>query len=54
MTAEEAVGILDSIPSGDPEGAHGEADNVLLAVAGPDVRAAYQRLVRRCAWWACA
>jgi hypothetical protein len=47
------VAALDAIdPSGDPEHAHAEADRVLLAGLSPEVRAAYDRLVARAAWWA--
>jgi hypothetical protein len=54
VNATEAIAQLDSIGGGDPEGAHGEADHVLLVLVDPDVAAAYQRLVGRCRWWACA
>ena len=52
MTESEAVAALDAIdPTGDPERAHGEADGILLAVVGPEVRAAYERLTERAPWW---
>jgi len=53
ITTPLVVAALDAIdPSGDPEHAHAEADRVLLAALGPEVRAAYDRLVARAAWWA--
>ena len=57
MSPDEAVVRLDEIAATmarDPERAHCEADGVLLAVAGDDVRAAYQRVVAACPWWAAA
>jgi len=45
---------LDSIDAGDPERAHGDADEVLLRACPADVRAAYQRLTERANWWASA
>jgi hypothetical protein len=50
----DAVATLDTIGSDDPEGAHCEADNLLLSLVHPDIAAAYERLVQRCRWWACA
>lgn len=50
----EAVARLDAIDGGEPEGAHGEADGILLASATPEVRAAYERLKGRAPWWATA
>jgi hypothetical protein len=54
-TAKERAVIeaLNKISS-DPETAHGEADELILSIAHPDVRAAYERLVQRCPWWAFA
>lgn len=52
--ASEAVAALDAINGHDPEGAHGEADEVLLAVVPAEVREAYERLAARCGWWATA
>lgn len=54
MTPEEATTRLDAIGVGDPEGAHIEADDVLLALVPSDVAAAYLRLQDRLPWWACA
>lgn len=54
MTRTEAARRLDCIGSADPEAAHSDADKILLELAGPDVRAAYERLVERCRWWASA
>lgn len=45
---------LDSITGADPEGAHGEADKILLSQVPPEVREAYLRVVERCDWWATA
>lgn len=54
MTDDEAVAALDAVLGGDPEGAHGMADDILLALAPESVRSAYERVMDRCAWWACA
>lgn len=42
---------LDSITTGDPEGAHADADAVLLRAVHPRIRKAYDRVVRRTRWW---
>lgn len=48
-----AVSALNNIDPNDPEGAHAQADAILLAMAPPVVRAAYERLRdERCPWWA--
>jgi len=53
VAQSQIIAALDAIdPAGDPEHAHGEADKVLLAALGPEVKAAYDRLVARTAWWA--
>lgn len=53
MSKAEAVAALEAIdPSGDPEGAHGEADRILLAIVGAEVAAAYAAVVERAPWWA--
>jgi hypothetical protein len=52
MTRAEAVRRLDALDAKDPEVAHSDADGILLALVGADVRAAYQRLVERAKWWA--
>lgn len=54
MDASEAVARLDAIVPGDPESAHDEADDVLLALVPPEVAEAYRRLVGRSPWWATA
>ncbi len=47
-----AVEALDDIDAGDPEGDHIEADNILLAIAPPEVARAYERLrARSGGWW---
>lgn len=62
MTEQEAIKALDAIQSdangmsrrngSDPEAAHVDADNVLLDLAGPEVRDAYWRVAERVgAWW---
>jgi hypothetical protein len=55
-TVESAVATaLDLIdPTGDPEAAHDEAERIMLAALGPEVKAAYDRLVERAPWWASA
>lgn len=50
----DAVEALDAISGTDPEKHHGEADDVLLEVVHPEVRAAYERLMDRAGWWATA
>ena len=55
FTTPLVVAALDAIdPTGDPEAAHGEAEMVMLGALGPEVRAAYDRLVARAPWWASA
>lgn len=54
MTPEEAVAALDALDTSDPESAHFKAEEIALAVAGPDVRAAFDRVAARCRWWAYA
>lgn len=54
MTPEEAIDLLDTLDAGDPEGAHSSADDILLSLVGPEVKAAYERVVQRCDWWAYA
>ncbi len=54
----EAVRKLDAIDERDPEDAHSTADRVLLdclkELGAAEVEDAYDRLVDRCRWWACA
>lgn len=52
--SEYPVADLDAIDASDPERAHAEADAVLLTAVHPDIRAAYERVVARAAWWATA
>lgn len=55
FTTPLVVSALDAIdPAEDPEQAHALAEKVLLAALGPEVRAAYDRLVARAPWWASA
>ena len=44
---EEAVVALDAIAAGDNEVAHGSADDILLAVAPPEVAEAWRRAEER-------
>lgn len=50
-TRAQAVEAIDNIDVSDPEAAHIEADAILLELAGPEVREAYDRLVKRSRWW---
>lgn len=54
MTKAQAIKALNAIDGGDPEVAHSQADDILLAYVPEDVRNAYQALVKRCGWWASA
>ncbi len=58
MTLEQAVQDLNAIDGGDPERAHSTADDVLLrylrANGGAALADAYDAVVDRCGWWACA
>lgn len=51
---------LDELNAGDAEGAHSDADALLLEalrVVSPEaaeVADAYERVIARAAWWACA
>lgn len=54
MTFSEAVAALDAIDASDPETAHIKADEILLALLPNRVTRAYDELVGRCDWWACA
>lgn len=54
MKPSAAVAALDAISAKDPESAHSDADDILLASVKPEVRAAYERLVKRCKWWVTA
>lgn len=51
MKPSAAVAALDAISAKLPNVAHDQADEILLASVKPEVRAAYERLVDRCAWW---
>lgn len=55
---KEIALALDSINTADPESAHAEADELLqtfIKVMGyEEVVHAYQRVIKRCDWWACA
>ncbi|QSR25554.1 hypothetical protein CFH99_07950 [Nocardioides aromaticivorans] len=53
-STSRAVAALDAIDGDDPDGAHSEADQVLLDAVPAEVADAYERLVARCRWWACA
>ncbi len=47
MTIEEAVAVLDAIMGDDTEGAHIQADAVLVKMVPEEVKAAYERLKGR-------
>lgn len=51
---QDVIKQIDALESGDPEQAHGAADDLVLSVVHPEVKAAYDRLVARCGWWATA
>ena len=51
---QDVIVALDAITNSDPEQAHGAADSLILSVVHPEVKAAYDRLVKRCGWWATA
>lgn len=52
LTPAEAVRKLDAIKAGDPEGSHGDADDIVLSVVPDEVREAYWRAcVRDDGWW---
>jgi hypothetical protein len=51
---DDAVMPLDSMGTGDPEAAHGRADDILLEVLdvlAPDVSAAWRRCRDRVGFW---
>jgi hypothetical protein len=54
VTKAQAIVRLAAIDTSDPERAHGEADEILLALVGPDVAAAYGEVQIRTRWWATA
>jgi len=58
MNAKLAVALLDQLDMREPECAHGEADDILLDWArdngGKEVAKAYDAVVNRAPWWACA
>lgn len=47
MNDEEAIAALDAIKPGDPEGAHSDADDALLALVSDAVRDAWIRARER-------
>lgn len=54
MNAKDAVKALDALDVSDCEAAHSLADDILLDVVPKSVRDAYERVVKRAGWWACA
>lgn len=54
MTKRQAVQALSRITTEDPEAAHAEAEEILLAYAGPEIETAYRSLIARSRWWASA
>ena len=51
---EFAAEQIDGLDASDPEAAHGNADDILLANVEPVIAEAYRRLIDRCRWWATA
>jgi hypothetical protein len=53
LTIDEAIARLDAIGyEHDPETAHSDADDVLLAHVDPEVAEAYRRVInRQGSWW---
>lgn len=51
-TTAEIIEALDAIDPGDPELAHGQADDLLLEAVPAEIRDAYKRVADRCHWWA--
>lgn len=49
---QQVIEALDGLDVADPEAAHGTADELLLSRVSPLVRAAYDRTMKRAAWWA--
>lgn len=49
-----AADAIDDLDASDPEAAHGNADEILLANIDPLIADAYRRLIARCAWWVSA
>jgi hypothetical protein len=57
ITTEDAVEKLNDLlyeKSWDPEVAHSRADDILLSMVPPEVKAAYEELIEGCRWWAFA
>ena len=54
LTVEKAIAALDAIDESDCEMAHSQADDILRAMVPPEVEDAYERVIARCRWWACA
>lgn len=52
LTPAEAVRALNALRTGDPEAAHGRADDILLAVVPARVQRAYEAVQARTKWWA--
>ena len=52
LTSFQAIQALDEMVVTDPERAHGDADDILLATVPKAVREAYERVVARARWWA--
>ena len=50
---DELIRQLDALDGSDPESAHSAADDMILDALPEEVRQAYQRVPRRCDWWAC-
>lgn len=52
MSVDEVVAALDAMDVGDPESAHGKADDLMLSIMPTAIQDAHARLVERCRWWA--
>lgn len=52
ITAAQAVNELRLLDSDDPEEAHHQADEILLATVPDSVREEYRALQNRTSWWA--
>lgn len=51
MTIDEIVAALDALEKGDAEGAHGEADELLLKAVPPEVLMAWISARDRVGFW---
>lgn len=54
MSVADVVAALDAMQTDDCEGAHADADALLLSIMPTEIQEAMARLHGRCRWWACA